>query len=205
MAHKFLDLNFTPQVLGAQQHYYGRSQVVPPAMQDDILGPEEEAFIEARDSFYLSSVNEAGWPYVQHRGGPAGFLKVTGPNELAFADFKGNRQMLTTGNVAADDRVCLFLMDYPRRERLKLLGHAEILDAREHPELLAQLAPPEMIQITERLVRIRVVAFDWNCPKYITPRYTAAEVNDIISPLKARIAKLEAQVSSFENNTAMPD
>lgn len=196
MAHKFLDLSFTPHVLSSQQHYYGRAQVLPPAEQDDPLGPEEVAFIEARDSFYLSSVSETGWPYVQHRGGPAGFCKVTGPNELVFADYKGNRQMLTTGHVASNDRVCLFMMDYPNRERLKLLGHAEVLDAREHPELVQQVTTPELAKITERLVRIRVVAFDWNCPKYITPRYTAAEVNEAIAPLKARIAELEARLNS---------
>jgi predicted pyridoxine 5'-phosphate oxidase superfamily flavin-nucleotide-binding protein len=194
MAHKFLDLAFTPEVLAAQQHYYGRSQVLPPAAQDDPLGPDETAFIESRDSFYLGSVSETGWPYVQHRGGPAGFLKVISPNEIAFADYKGNRQMLTTGNVATNDRVCLFLMDYPRRERLKMLGHAEVLDARDHPELVARIALPELVKITERIVRIRIVSYDWNCPKYITPRYTAAEVEAVVAPLKARIAELESQL-----------
>ncbi|MEO5913887.1 MAG: pyridoxamine 5'-phosphate oxidase family protein [Luteolibacter sp.] len=195
MAHKFLDLAFTPEVLAAQQHYYGRSQVIPPAAQDDPLGPDETTFIQSRDSFYMSSVSETGWPYLQHRGGPAGFLKVISPNEIAFADYKGNRQMLSTGNVATNDRVCLFLMDYPRRERLKMLGHAEVLDARDHPELVARITPPELIKITERVARIRIVSYDWNCPKYITPRFTAAEVNEIISPLKARIAELESQLN----------
>ena len=194
MAHKFLDLAFTPEVLAAQQHYYGRSQVAPPAAQDDPLGPDEVAFIESRDSFYLGSVSESDWPYVQHRGGPAGFLKVISPNEIAFADYKGNRQMLTTGNVATNDRVCLFLMDYPRRERLKMLGHAEVLDARDHPELVARIALPELVKITERIVRIRIVSYDWNCPKYITPRYTAAEVDALVAPLKARIAELESRL-----------
>jgi predicted pyridoxine 5'-phosphate oxidase superfamily flavin-nucleotide-binding protein len=195
MAHKFLDLAFTPEVQAAQQHYYGRSQVLPPAVQDDPLGSDEVAFIESRDSFYLGSVSETGWPYVQHRGGPAGFVKVISPNEIAFADYKGNRQMLSTGNLATNDRVCLFLMDYPRRERLKLLGHAEVLDARDHPELVQQLAAPEMVKLTERIFKIRIVSYDWNCPKYITPRYTAAEVNEIIAPLKARIAELESQLN----------
>lgn len=195
MAHKFLDLAFTPEVQAAQQHYYGRSQVLPPAAQDDPLGPDEVAFIESRDSFYLGSVSETGWPYVQHRGGPAGFVKVISPNEIAFADYKGNRQMLSTGNLATNDRVCLFLMDYPRRERLKLLGHAEVLDARDHPELVQQLAAPEMVKLTERIFRIRIVSYDWNCPKYITPRYTAAEVNELIAPLKARIAELESRLN----------
>ena len=194
MAHKFLDLAFTPEVLAAQQHYYGRSQVLPPATADDPLGPDEAAFIESRDSFYLGSVSENDWPYVQHRGGPAGFLKVISPNEIAFADYKGNRQMLTTGNVATHDRVCLFLMDYPRRERLKMLGHAEVLDARDHPDLVARVTPPELVKITERIVRIRIVSYDWNCPKYITPRYTAAEVDALVAPLKARIAELESRL-----------
>lgn len=194
MAHKFLDLAFTPEVLAAQQHYYGRAQVVPPAAQDDPLGPDETSFIEARDSFYMSSVSETGWPYVQHRGGPAGFLKVISPNEIAFADYKGNRQMLSTGNVATNDRVCLFLMDYPRRERLKMLGRAQVLDARDHPGLVARIALPELVKITERIVRIRIVSYDWNCPKYITPRYTAAEVDELVAPLKARIAELESRL-----------
>lgn len=194
MAHKFLDLAFTPQVLAAQQHYYGRPQVLPPAPGDDPLGPDETAFIESRDSFYLGSVSETGWPYIQHRGGPAGFCQVTAPNEIMFADYKGNRQMLTTGNVTTNDRVCLFMMDYPRRERLKLLGHAEVLDAREHPDAVAKIAAPEAIKLVERLFRIRIVSFDWNCPKYITPRYTAAEVETVVAPLKARIAELESQL-----------
>lgn len=194
MAHKFLDVTFTPDVLAAQQHYYGRSQALPPATHDDPLGPDETEFIAAADSFYLSSVNETGWPYVQHRGGPVGFAKVISPTEIAFADYKGNRQMLTTGNLAENDRVCLFFMDYPHRVRLKLLGHAEVLDARDHPDLVAQIAAPEMVKITERIFKIRVVSFDWNCPKYITPRYTAAQVNEAIAPLKARIAELEAQL-----------
>jgi uncharacterized protein len=185
---------WTPQVLAAQQHYYGRAQALPPAPGDDALGADEKAFIESRDSFYLSSVSETGWPYVQHRGGPAGFVKVISYSELVFADYKGNRQMLTTGNVTTNDRVCLFMMDYPRRERLKLLGYAEVLDAREHPGLVAKITTPELAKITERIFRIRIVSFDWNCPKYITPRFTAAEVNDAVAPLKARIAELESQL-----------
>ncbi len=194
MAHRFLDLAFTPQVLAAQKQYYGRSQAMPPAAGDDTLGPDEHSFIESRDSFYMSSVSSAGWPYVQHRGGPHGFCKVIGPSQIAFADYKGNRQMLTTGNLISNDRVCLFMTDYPRRQRLKLLGRVEVLDAREHPDLVAQIALPEHAQVTERIFKIRIVSYDWNCPKYITPRYTAAEINEIISPLKARIAELESQL-----------
>ncbi len=196
MAHRFLDLAFTPQVLAAQERYYGRAQALPPSTHDDPLGPDERLFIESRDSFYMASVSESGWPYMQHRGGPPGFAKVISAQEIAFADYKGNRQMLTTGNVSADDRVCLFLMDYPHRQRLKLLGHAEVLDAREHPDLVARLAAPELQKQVERIFRIRIVSFDWNCPKYITPRFTVAEVEAAVAPLKARIAELEARLTS---------
>ncbi len=192
MAGKFLDLTFTPQVLEAQRHYYGRAPELPPMPEVDPLGPDEISFIGDRDSFYMATVSETGWPYIQHRGGPAGFLKVLSPTELAFADYRGNRQMLTTGNLAAGDRVSLFLMDYPHRQRLKILGHAEVLDARDHPELADKLADPALRKTTERIFRIKVVSFDWNCPKYITPRYTVAEVNEAVAPLKERIRELEA-------------
>jgi predicted pyridoxine 5'-phosphate oxidase superfamily flavin-nucleotide-binding protein len=195
MAHRFLDLAFTPEVLAAQQHYYGRAQTLPPSAEDDVLGPNEIEFIQRRDSFYLASVSSTGWPYVQHRGGPPGFLRVLPSGELLFADFHGNRQMLTTGNVATNDRVCLFLMDYPRRERLKIFGHASVLDAREHPDLVETIAPTGLEKAAGRLVRIHVSGFDWNCPKYITPRHTSAEVEAVVAPLRARIAELEVRLA----------
>ena len=149
-----------------------------------------------RDSFYMATTNSDGWPYLQHRGGPAGFLRVLGPHQLGFADFKGTRQLLSTGNLDGNDPVALFLMDYPNRERLKILGHAKVLDAREHPTLADQLTPtPELRSKIERIFLIEVVSFDWNCPQYITPRFTEAEVETHIAPLKARIAKLEEQLS----------
>jgi predicted pyridoxine 5'-phosphate oxidase superfamily flavin-nucleotide-binding protein len=194
MAGRYLETYFTPKVLAAQQHYFGHSQNIPPQPERDALTNDERAFIEARDSFYMATVSENGWPYVQHRGGKPGFLRVVGPTQLAFADYKGNRQMLSTGNLAGNDRVALFLMDYPQRTRLKILGHARIEDARKHPELVSQLAEPEAHGIVERVVLIEVISYDWNCPKYITPRYTAAEVQEAIAPLTERIAELEAQL-----------
>ena len=116
------------------------------------------------------------------------------PTQLAFADYTGNRQMLSAGNLAANDRVALFLMDYPRGERLKILGHARIEDACRHPELVAKLAEAEVHRLVERLFLIEVISFDWNCPKYITPRYAAAEVEKAVEPLRQRIAELEAQL-----------
>lgn len=190
MALKFLSVLTTPQVTSAQVDYYGRAPSLPEAPERDALGDDERRFIASRDSFYLATVSESGWPYIQHRGGPAGFLHVLDSHRLGFADFRGNRQMLSTGNLATNDRVALFLMDYPRRERLKILGRARVLDAREHPDLKAQLAPTAMAAKVERLVLIDVVGFDWNCSQHITPRYTAEQVDALVAPLHARIRDL---------------
>jgi predicted pyridoxine 5'-phosphate oxidase superfamily flavin-nucleotide-binding protein len=196
MPGRFLELTVTDSVRKAQKHYFGRSQQITPQREPDALTEEEIRFIASRDSFYMATVTETGWPYLQHRGGAPGFLRVLSPTQLAFADYKGNRQLLSTGNLAANERVALFLMDYPRRERLKILGHARIEDAREHPELVVQLAEPDTRGIVERLFLIEVVSFDWNCPKYITPRYTATEVEQVVAPLQQRIAELEAQLKT---------
>ncbi|WLT31623.1 pyridoxamine 5'-phosphate oxidase family protein [Geothrix sp. PMB-07] len=195
MASRFMDLMLTPDVKAAQARYYGRSQSRPTTTGPDPLGPDEAAFIAELDSFYLASVNPEGWPYVQHRGGAKGFLKVLGPHELGFADLKGNRQLLTTGHVSRDARVCLFLMSYPLQARLKILGRAEVLSAQEHPELAKTLIPAGLERATERLFRIRVEAFDWNCPQHITRRFTEAEIQQAIRPLQARITELEAQLA----------
>ena len=194
MAGKFLELAFTPAVRAAQEKYFGRAQILPQQPERDALTDDEIQFIQSRDSFYMATVTETGWPYIQHRGGAPGFLRVLSPAQLVFADYKGNRQMLSTGNLAANDRVCLFLMDYPQRERLKIIGHARVESAREHPDLVARIAAPETRSITERLFLIEVVSFDWNCPKYITPRYAASEIQELVIPLKERIAQLEAQL-----------
>ena len=194
MAEKFLELAFTDSVRKVQEHYYGKHQIVENTPERDALTEDEIGFIQARDSFYMATVSETGWPYVQHRGGPPGFLRVLSPTTLAFADYKGNRQLLSTGNLAVSDRVTLFLMDYPHRTRLKILGHARVEDARQHPELVAKLAEAEVHRLVERLFLIEVVSFDWNCPKYITPRYTAAEIQELVAPLRQRIAELEAKL-----------
>jgi len=196
MAGKFLELAFTPAVCAAQEKYFGRAQKLPHQPERDELTDDEVRFIQSRDSFYMATVSETGWPYVQHRGGQPGFLRVLSPTQLAFADYRGNRQMLSTGNLAVQDRVCLFLMDYPQRTRLKILGRARVVDAREQPALVVELAEPDTRGIVERLFLIEVVSHDWNCPKYITPRYTAAEVEEAVAPLRARIAELEAQLKA---------
>lgn len=199
MTTKYLDLTFTDAVCRAQTQYYGRAGKIAGAPEQDLLGQAEAEFIAARDSFYLGSVSENGWPYIQHRGGPQGFLRVINETTLAFADYKGNRQLLTTGNVSVNDRVALFLMDYKSRERLKILGHARVDDARVHPELTIQITDPKMQSAVERLIFIDVVSFDWNCPKYITPRYAAEEVEEYVGPLKSRIAELEARLHAAKS------
>ncbi|MBC8011159.1 MAG: pyridoxamine 5'-phosphate oxidase family protein [Burkholderiales bacterium] len=197
MAHHYLETVFTPDVQAEQRRYYGRGQVLPPAPGPDELGPDEAAFIAGADSFYLGTVNSDGWPYVQHRGGPRGFLRVFDSRTLAFADLGGNRQIVSTGNLTANDRVSVFIMDYPRRQRLKLLGRATVSPAASEPGLAAELAPPGLApRLVERIYRIAIVGFDWNCPKYITPRFTSAEVEEAVKPLRGRIAALEGALKS---------
>jgi len=195
MPSRFMDLMLTPDVQAAQARHFGRSQSRPGLTPPDALGEDERAFIAEMDSFYLGTVNQDGWPYVQHRGGAKGFLKVLGPSLLGFADLKGNRQLLTTGNLAHDGRVCLFLMSYPLQARLKILGRAEVLDSKENPDLAKALIPLGREAVTERLFRIQVEAFDWNCPQHITRRFTEAQVSEAIRPLQQRIEDLEAQLA----------
>lgn len=161
---------FTPSVLAAQKKYNGHSvALADEALKPNPLGPEESAFIVERDSFYLATTGETGRPYIQHRGGPRGFLRVLDEHTLGFADFGGNRQLITVGNLASNNHVALFFMDYNRRERMKLLGHARVLDVAEDPALTARLTLPDYRARIERLFVIDVIAFDWNCPLHITP------------------------------------
>ena len=180
MAHQFADIMFTDSVKATQEQFGSRerqAKFAEIAGPNDELGEVEAEFIAARDTFYMATVNEDGWPYVQHRGGPIGFLRVLGPSTLAYADFRGNTQLLSMGNSRSNDRVSLILMDYPNRRRLKLLGHLRYVDARDcPPEDLAAVAQPDYRARIERIVYVEVVAFDWNCPQHITRRYTAEEL-----------------------------
>lgn len=198
MAIKYLETMMTESVLRAQQQYYGHAANMTDSPVCDPIGEAEAEFIAARDSFYLGTVSETGWPYIQHRGGPKGFLRVLNPATLMFPDYQGNRQLLSTGNLTVNNRVSLFLMDYPNRTRLKILGHARVEDARSYPDLAAQLSDPGRRARVERIVSIEVVSFDWNCPKYITPRYSAAEVEALAGTLRARIGELEAQIRAVQ-------
>ena len=148
-------------------------------------------FIQARDSFYLATASADGQPYVQHRGGKPGFLKVIDGGTLAFADFKGNRQYITTGNLLENDKACIFLMDYPNRRRIKIWGRARVVD--DDAELLARLTDEDYTGVPERAVVFEITAWDVNCPQHITPRFTETQVAEIIAPLRQRIADLEAE------------
>ena len=159
----------------------------------DRFSPNETAFIAERDSFYLATVSQTGWPYIQHRGGPRGFLRVLDQSTLGFADFRGNRQYLTLGNLLGDDRVALFLMDYPRRRRLKILARMSVHDLKAEADLADRVATPGYRGLAERGFTLRLHAFDWNCPQHIAPRFTADEIEAAIAPLRARLRDLEAE------------
>ena len=193
MGHAYHDIAFTDAVKALQKargsrDAYARFEDGP--MRGDRIGPDEAAFIAARDSFYMASTGATGWPYVQHRGGPSGFLRVLDDKTLGFADFAGNKQFVSLGNLQHDDRVSLFLMDYANRARLKLFGRASVI-ASEDAGTLSRLSVPGYRARIERGLRIHVEAFDWNCPQHITPRYTEAEVAQVVKGLTDRIATLQ--------------
>jgi predicted pyridoxine 5'-phosphate oxidase superfamily flavin-nucleotide-binding protein len=167
----------------------------------DALSMHEAQFIAARDSFYMASVSETGWPYVQHRGGPKGFLKVIDAHTIGFADYRGNRQYVSVGNVSNDDRVSLFLMDYPNQQRLKLLGHARIIDAAAEPEIAAKLQDDYAAKV-ERGIVISIEGYDWNCPQHITPRFTAAEIAEVLGPVEEKMKALEAENAALRAKLA---
>lgn len=184
MNQNFTKLTFTESVKKAQEKYGSRKIY----QKMDEVGPDqyrlfhrETSFIEGRDSFYMSTVSETGWPYVQFRGGPKGFLKVIDQETLGYADFKGNMQYISTGNINALGKAALILLDYPTRSRLKIWAETEILDPEQHPELLEKLTMKDYKAKIERLVIFHIKAYDWNCPQHITPRYTMEEIkNDLL-------------------------
>lgn len=198
MAHRFAEIAFTDAVKAVQEKMgsrrgYARRQDGETALNGR-LGAGEAGFIAARDSFYMATVSETGWPYVQHRGGPKGFVRVLDDNRIGFADFTGNRQYVSVGNLMGDNRVSLFFMDYPNRTRLKLLGRIGLVGA-EDGDVLNKLEVAGYRARIERGMIITVEAFDWNCPQHITPRFTAQEVDAATAPLRERIAQLEAELS----------
>ena len=197
MAQTFLRTVFTDttrqlQAADGSREAYARMEGDGPT-GIDLMGEREADFIAARDSFYMASVTADGWPYIQHRGGPAGFLHTLAGNRLGFADYRGNRQFVSMANLADDARVALFLMDYPNRRRLKLVGRARVITVAEDPALVSVLMPAGYRALPERAFLIDVVGFDWNCPQHITPRFTEAEIAAAVAPLNTELATLRAE------------
>ena len=204
MPYGFLDIASTPSVRAAQQAH-GSADLWAAGKFDrasDRFTAAEAEFIAARDSFYLASVAQSGWPYVQHRGGPPGFLRLLDEKTLAFADFRGNRQYISLGNTTANDRVALIMMDYANRRRLKLYARLEVMDLAADPELAAKLALPGYKARPERAMVLHLAAFDWNCPQHITPRYTEAELEETLLPMRAHLARLEAENTALRAKLA---
>ena len=197
MAHQYAKIAFTESVRQVQNEQSSRAGYASMDTGEDynfLISPEESDFIQNRDSFYMASVSETNWPYVQHRGGPKGFLKVIDEKTLGFADYKGNRQYISTGNFRTNDKVSIILMDYPNRRRLKIIGYISQVD--EHDwEKLALLEDDHYRARVERGFVIKIAAFDWNCPQHITPRYSETELSALIEPLEEKIKQLTDQAT----------
>jgi len=199
MPNRYHELLFTDAVKAIQAEagsraMYARQETIAAKRNAD-LGPDELSFIAAQDSFYMASISQSGWPYVQHRGGPRGFLVPLGGNTLAFADFSGNNQYIITGNLGDDQRIAIILTDYTIQRRIKLLALAEKV-TEPGPELISKLTTPQYPAPVERVIKLEVQAFEWNCPKYITQRYSLADVQKATAGLQNRIAELEAALAA---------
>jgi predicted pyridoxine 5'-phosphate oxidase superfamily flavin-nucleotide-binding protein len=197
MSRAFAEISFTPSVL-ALQDLNGSAQgyskfLRPKADRGDCIGPMEAEFISARDGFYQATVSETGWPYVQFRGGPVGFLKVLDAQTIAYADFRGNRQYLSAGNLTDDDRISIIVMDYPNRRRLKIWGRANLTSSNDNPELMTRLQDTSYRGRPERAVVITVEALDWDCPQHIPQRMTLDELEPQIAPIRAELSRLKSE------------
>ena len=194
MAYNFGSLIFTSAIKALQEKYGSRRQYArreSSGLEEYMVGPQEAELIAERDSFYMATVGEGGWPYIQHRGGTKGFVKVIDDHTIAFADLRGNKQYITTGNLMADDRVALIFVDYPRRTRLKLIGHSQTIEGKDASPWLPKLDHHD--GVIERVFVIRIEASDWNCPQHITPRFTEDEIRDALAPWTERIEALEKE------------
>jgi uncharacterized protein len=199
MSKHYGEIAFTDAVRDVQDRYgsgafyKAKTMRAHPAESSDPLTEDAREFLGQRDGFYIATVSETGWPYVQFRGGPVGFLRVIDEHTVGWADFRGNLQYISTGNLGADDRVALFAMDYVHRRRLKIYGHARIVTVEDDPDLAAALADPSYDAKVERAVIVHVEAFDWNCPQHITPRFTAAEIEPTVAALRSEVEALRAE------------
>ena len=197
MSRAFADIAFTPSVRAVQEQQGSAAGYAkflePEAERGDRIGPAEAAFISQRDGIYQATVSNTGWPYVQFRGGPRGFLKVLDDKTIAYADFRGNRQYLSAGNLADNDRISLILMDYPNRRRLKVWGRTKLVDAKTDPSLIASLKHPTYRGLPERAAVISIAALDWNCPQHIPQRLTLEELEPQLKPVRDEIARLQSE------------
>lgn len=202
MPKNYGEIAFTESVKTQQVHYGSRRQYE--RMETSQRGTEltffEADFIAERDGFYMATVGETGYPYVQYRGGPKGFLTVLDEKTLAFADFRGNRQYISVGNLKQNDKAALILMDYVHRQRLKIYARVEIKEASEVPELMASLQNPHYEARVERAILLQLEAFDWNCPQHIVQRFTLEDIQEMVQPFKDQIAQLEAEVKRLKNH-----
>jgi uncharacterized protein len=201
----FRSLVFTPLIKKLQEKYGSRRQyerMEEFGQAQDRFTPFETEFLAGRDSFYMATVGSTGWPYVQHRGGPKGFLKVIDDHTLAFGDLRGNKQYITTGNLLTDDRVALIMVDYPRQARLKILGRVETFEGEKAKAWLDLVRMPEEKTPIERAFVIHVEAYDWNCPQHITPRYTAEEIREGMKEIEKRVQALEQENDKLRKEVA---
>jgi uncharacterized protein len=200
MAKNFAEIAFTPAVKDMQEKLGSRANYA--RMEQDTyldgLTENEIDFIAQRDSFYMATVGENGFPYIQHRGGPKGFLKILDAKRLGFIDFKGNMQYISVGNLATNNKVSLIMVDYPARARLKILATAEIIALKDNPELHHLLDLEDYKFRPERLMVFTIEAYDWNCPQHITPRYTVEDIETALAPQREYIAKLEAEINEMK-------
>ena len=193
------DIAFTPAVKAVQERLGSRAGYARMEQKrgwQDKATDELAAFLAGRDSVYLATASAAGQPYIQHRGGPKGFLKVLDEKRLAFADFKGNRQYITLGNLSENPRAHIFVMDYPNRQRVKIWGRAEVVE--DDPWLLEKLSDPSYGGVPGRAIVFHIEAWDVNCPQHIIPRYTEGDIAAAFAKLQGRIRELEAEIARLK-------
>jgi uncharacterized protein len=200
MAKNFASIAFTDEIKFLQEKYGSRKNYERIEKRDviDGLTDFEKDFIGKRDSFYIASIGENGFPYIQHRGGPKGFVKVIDKNTIGFIDFSGNKQFITVGNLATHNNVSLIMMDYPARARLKLYAKGEIVALNERPDLFNLLKLEEYQAKPERMMVLHIEAYDWNCPQHITERFTVEEIEEAFAPQREYISKLEQELRELK-------
>ena len=200
MAKNFAEIAFTEAVQKLQEKHGSRKgyERMERFSHVDGLTINEVTFIQARDSFYLASIGVKEFPYIQHRGGPKGFLKVLDSKRIGFIDFVGNKQYVSVGNMATNNNVSLIMVDYPRRTRLKIFAKAEVVVLKDDPELYDLLNLDDYKFRPERMIVFNIEAYDWNCPQHITPRYTKAETNEVLSSQNEYIKLLEKEITELK-------